>query len=141
MFSTIGIFAITFLDSRCGFIGKVIVESIVAIGASPRVSAAPLIRILGVVAREWRRLPGFEATAFASGWFRLAHRASYAIASVVGIFSCSLGGVREALQSPAAALARVWSETSIIGRRLAVGGLRGIGSVGCPFGARECYGG
>ena len=143
MFSTLGIFTITFLDSRCGLIGSVIVESIVGIGAAPRVSAAPLIRILGIVAREWHQQPGLDATAFAAGWFRLAHRASFAIASLLGIFSYSLGGVQEVLQTPAATLERVWSEISVVGRQLTEGSLPSLGdcpaSFGAAFGMRECY--
>ena len=145
MFSTLGIFTITFLDSRCGLVGNVIVESIMGIGAAPRLSAAALIRMLGIVAREFRQQPRFDATAFAAGWFRLASRASFAIASLLSVFSYSLGGVREALQAPAAAVERVWSEISVLGRQLTEGSPPSLGSVSFPpyggaaFGVRECY--
>ncbi len=133
MFSTLGIFTIAFLDSRCGLIGNVIVESIMGIGAAPRVSAAPLIRVLAVVARELRRQPGFDAAAFAAGLFRLAHRASFAIASLLSVFSYWLDGVREALQNSAAAVEGVWSEIPIVGRQLDEASLHGLGSANRPM--------
>ena len=145
MFSALGILAITFLDSRCGLIGNVIVESVMELGAAPRLTAAPLIRILGIVAREWRRQPRFDATAFAAGLFCLARRGAFAIGSLLRMFSYSLGGVREALRTPAAAVERVWSQIAVVGRQLTGGSPPGLGGVSCPahfgatFGMRECY--
>ena len=135
MFSAFGIFAVSFLDSRCGLIGNVIVESIATIGATPRVSVAPLIRILGIAVREWRQQPGFDGTAFAAGLFRLAHRAWFAIVSLPGALVYWFG-VRKVLQTSALAVERMWSWICAVGCQLREGSPPGLRSVIC----RTCFG-
>lgn len=66
MFSRFGVLAVAFLQSRLGVVGTLITETIVAIGASPYARGSS-IRILGIMAREWRQRRSVSDSARGSG--------------------------------------------------------------------------
>jgi hypothetical protein len=145
MFSTFGIFTVAFLESRLGSVGAVITETIVGIGASPRVAGAPLIRILGIVARELRQRGHVGNAAGGNGWIGWACGLLLAAAALLGsIFSDSLSGALASGRSVATMLARKHSEISVVGQNLREsieGALMSAGRMIClgPVGMRPCH--
>jgi hypothetical protein len=145
MFSTFGIFTVAFLESRLGSVGAVITETIVGIGASPRVAGAPLIRILGIVARELRQRGHVGSAAGGNGWIGWACGVLLAAVSLLGsILSDSLSSARAGGRNLATMLARRHSELSVVGQNLSESieaVLMSAGRLIClgPVSMRPCY--
>ncbi len=103
-----------------------------------------MIRIVGLVAREWHQRGQCDPSIYSGAWFHWALRALFATVSLLGaIFSDSLDIVRTGLRNAAASIERKWSEGFVIGDELGDGGEGGLMKIGrliclAPLGMQEC---